>query len=163
MLAWERRPVEVANLFNPAFCLILLRGAINAYQNEQDAGMPYILSFLILPLVLHKPTRDALPGTTRTRMHVWLQNKPETQIGFVNRIKQLTPITKEAIIFGMQSDLVTFDERGDLVLVAKRFKSPPWATNSEPMLCYRKSQFLGRWLAQVGDTSTILTMWGIRP
>ena len=163
MLAWERRPIEVANLFNPAFCSILLRGAVNAYQGERDAGMPYILSFLILPLVLHKPTRDALPSTIRTRMHVWLQNKPETQIGFVNRIRQLTPITKEAIIFSMQSDLVTFDEGGNLVLVAKQFKLPSWVNNSEPELCYRKSQFIGRWLAQVGDTSTILTMWGIRP
>ncbi|MCB0213443.1 MAG: hypothetical protein KDJ52_29135 [Anaerolineae bacterium] len=163
MLTWERRPAEVANLFNPAFCSILLRGAVNTYQKEQDAGMPYVLSFLILPLVLHKTTRDALPNTIRTRMHVWLQNKPETQIGFVNRIKQLTPITKEAIIFGMQSDLFTFDEKGNLVLVSRRFKSPPWTDDSEPTFCYRKSQFLGRWLAQVGDTATILTMWGIRP
>jgi hypothetical protein len=163
LLAWERRPVEVANLFNPAFCSILLRGAVSAYQGERDAGMPYVLSFLVLPLVLHKPTRDALPSTTRTKMHVWLQNRPETQIGFVNRIRQLTPITKEAVVFSMQSDLVTFDDSGNLVLVAKRSKSLPWANNSEPMICYRKSQFLGRWLAQAGDTSTILTMWGIQP
>ena len=163
MLAWEKRPIEVANLFNPAFCSILLREAVRAYQNKHDAGMPYILAFLILPLVLHKPTRDALPSTTRTKMHVWLQNKPETRIGFANRIKQLTPITKEAIIFSMQSDLLTFNDGGKLVLVAKRFKSPTWANNSEPTLCYKKSQFLGRWLAQVGNTSTILTMWGMRP
>lgn len=96
-------------------------------------------------------------------MHVWLQNKPETQIGFVSRIRQLTPITREAIIFGMQSNLVAFDEEGNLVKTAKRFGSPSWANDSEPAHCYRKSRFAGRWLAQAGDTSTVLTMWGIRP
>lgn len=96
-------------------------------------------------------------------MHVWLQNKPETQIGFVNRIRQLTPITKEAIVFGMQSSLVTFDEEGNLVRTTKRFRAPSWANDSEPAICYTRSRFTGRWLAQAGDTSTIFTMWGIRP
>jgi hypothetical protein len=163
LLAWERRPVEVANLFNPAFCSILLRGAIYAFQNERDEGMPYALSFLVLPLVLHKPTRDALPRTTSTRMHVWLQNKPEIRIGLVDRIKQLTPITKEALIFSMRSNLIIVDGSGNLTLVNKRFKAIPWSNDTEPTICYGKSQFVGRWFAQAGDTSTILTMWGIRP
>jgi hypothetical protein len=95
-------------------------------------------------------------------MHVWLQNKPETRIGFINRSRQLTPITKEALIFSMQSNLITIDGNGDLTLVTKRFKSLPWPNDTEPTICYRKSQFVGRWFAQAGDVSTILTMWGIR-
>lgn len=163
MLAWERRPVEMANLFNPAFCSILLREAVRAYQEEQDAGLPYILAFPILPLVLHKPTREALPRTIRTRMHVWLQDRPEIHIGFADRVRQLTGITKESIIFGVQSDLFAFDDYGDFIVSTKRFRPPLWSPDSEPANCYKSSRFLGRWLANVGDTSTILTMWGIRP
>lgn len=163
MLAWDRRPIEVANLFNPAFCSILLRGSVNAYQNERATGLPYVLAFLLLPTVLHKTTRDSMPRTTRTKMHVWLQDKPETLIGFANRAQQFTPITKEAIVFSMKSNTVALDENGYLTSVPKRFGSLPWEENSEPAICYKKSQFWGRWFAQSGDASTILTMWGIRP
>lgn len=162
MLTWERRPVEVANLLNPAFCSLLLRGAIDTFQAENDEGMAYPLSFVLLPLVLHKPTRQTLPRTTRTRLHVWLQEKPEVRIGFIDRIRQLVPYTREALIFGMQSQFITIDENGNLIPVRKRVKNLPWPNDSESSICYKQAQFVGRWLAQAGSTSTIFTTLGIR-
>ncbi|MBX3060648.1 MAG: hypothetical protein KF770_29675 [Anaerolineae bacterium] len=162
-MSWDKRPVEVANLFNPAFCSILLREAVNSYQAEQAQGLPYVLAFLLLPTVLHQTTRDSLPGTKRTKMHVWLQNNPEILIGFASRAKQFAPITRETIIFSMKSNTIALDNSGYLVSTTRRFRSLSWEANSEPAICYRKSQFLGRWFAQSGETSTILTMWGVRP
>lgn len=163
MLSWNERPVEVANLFNPAFCSILLHEAVNSYQVEKANGLPYVLAFLLLPTILHQTTRDSLPRTIRTRMHVWLQSNPEILIGFATRAKQFAPITRESIIFSMKSNTIAIDNDGYLVPTTRRFRSPSWEANSEPATCYRKSQFLGRWFAQSGETSTILTMWGIRP
>ncbi|WP_414577239.1 three component ABC system middle component [Anabaena sp. CCY 9402-a] len=60
MQSWEQRPLEYANLLNPAFCSIILHNAIKGYQNEKKQGMPYPLLFLLLPLVLHNSTRNAL-------------------------------------------------------------------------------------------------------
>ena len=163
MLPWEKRPIEVSNLLNPAFCSVLLRGAIRAFQEEADEGMPYALSFLMLPIVLHKLTRQALPRTIRTRLHVWLQDRPEVRVDFAKRTRDLVPFTKEALIFGIGCDFFTIDESGRLVVVRRGSRRFPWASGTEPHVCYKKAEFVGRWFAQTGDPTTILTMWGIRP
>lgn len=163
MLPWENRPIEVANLLNPAFCSILLRDSVETFQIENMQGMSYPLSFFILPLVLHKPTREALPRTTRTKLHTWLQEKPEVRIGFVERARQLVPYSKEAIIFGLQTGIIEVNENGNLIPSSKRLKELSWVDEVEPSICRKKAQFLGRWLARAGNVPTILTMWGIRP
>lgn len=163
MLHWEKRPIEVANLLNPAFCSILLRDSVETFQIENRQGMSYPLSFLILPLVLHKPTREALPRTTRTKLHTWLQEKPEVRIGFAERARQLVPYSKEAIIFGLQTGIIEVNENGDLIPYSKRLKELSGGDEVEPSICRKKAQFLGRWLAKAGDLPTILIMWGICP
>lgn len=163
MLPWENRPIEVANLLNPAFCSILLRDSVETFQIENGQGMSYPLSFFILPLVLHKPTREALPRTTRTKLHTWLQEKPEVRIGFVERARQLVPYSKEAIIFGLQTGIIKVNENGNLTPSSKRLKKLSWVDEVEPSICRKKAQFLGRWLARAGNVPTILTIWGIRP
>ncbi|BDA67679.1 hypothetical protein CAL7716_018450 [Calothrix sp. PCC 7716] len=108
MRSWQERPVEYANLFNPAFCSILLQNAIKGYQKEKKQGIPYPLLFLVLPLVLHISTRNALPKTTVTKLHIWLQKQPEVRVGFAERASYLVPYTKEALAFRMQTGIINF-------------------------------------------------------
>jgi len=162
MLVWEKRPVEVANLLNPPFCSLLLLDTIASFYKEKGDGMPYLLSFLVLPLVLHKTTRDMLPGTTLTKMHAWLQRRSEVRVGFTQRARQLVPYTKESLIFAMQQGLTTTNENGELLPVKTKLKGLCWPNQSEPDVCRNKAQFIGRWLARAGDVSTIFAMWGIR-
>ncbi|MHC5731680.1 MAG: three component ABC system middle component, partial [Nostoc sp.] len=102
MQSWEQRPFEYANLLNPAFCSILLRNAIKSYHAQKKQGMPYPLLFL----VLHGSTRNALPKTTVTKLHIWLQRQPEARVGFGDRTSYLVPYTKEALAFGMQTGII---------------------------------------------------------
>jgi ABC-3C biological conflict system middle component len=62
MPPWNKRPAETANLLNPAFVGVLLRKAIDGYTAESEAGMPFELIFLVLPLSLHPPTAARLPS-----------------------------------------------------------------------------------------------------
>jgi hypothetical protein len=163
VIDWDQRPVEVANLLNPAFCAILLSDAASGYQTEDEGGMPYPLAFLVLPLVLHQRTRDALPKTVRTRMHVWLQDRPELRVGFAARVRSLVPYTKEALQFAMRSDVVRISASGTLIAGAATIGESSWSSDSEPRACRQRSQLLGRLLARAGDASTIYVMWGIRP
>jgi len=99
MKSWHARPTEVANLLNPAFCGYLLMEYVKQYEVETGTGVPFELMFLLLPVVLHKPTRECLPSSTRTHFPVWLQRHPEIRIDFANRVKDLIEITKESIFF----------------------------------------------------------------
>ena len=122
MVGWEQRPLELANLFNPAFCSILLHDSILAYQNENAQGMPYPVVFLILPIVLHKSTREKLPSKITTKMHVWVQNNPEVHIHFAEHTRYLIPYTKESLIFGMQANDILISDSGS-VIAKKRKKN----------------------------------------
>ncbi|BAZ13391.1 hypothetical protein NIES4071_52300 [Calothrix sp. NIES-4071] len=166
MRYWHERPVEYANLFNPAFCSILLQNAIKGYEKEKKQGMPYPLIFLVLPLVLHSSTREVLPRTTRTKLHIWLQKQPEVRVRFAERASNLVPYTKEALAFGMQNGIINFCEDGKFTWVKgtlKAISAVSWSSDTEPAICCKKAEFVGRWLAQAGEVSTIYIMWGICP
>lgn len=162
MVAWSQRPVEIANLLNPAFTGILLRHSIDGYMEEKGCGMPYPLAFFVIPIVLHENTRKALPRGISTPMHAWLQQNPEVRIGFAERVRELLPYTKEALMFTMQLRVLTADQEGLLVPGERRPKSPNWR-DSELDDFRLKPAFLGRWLARAGSAPTVFTMWGVRP
>jgi hypothetical protein len=163
VLPWEERPTEVASLINPAFCSILLCDSIMDFHEKTGRGMPYPLLFLVLPLVLHKPTREVLPRTTRTPMHVWLQKKPEVRVGFSERTRHLVPYTRESLIFGIRHGIIAVIRSGDLIPGNKRLGNVTWPRTAEPTMCRTKARLVGRWFAQAGDVSTTFTMWGICP
>ena len=163
MLPWGRRPQEVANLFNPAFTALLLHDSIGGFQTHDPKGLPYSFVFFVLPVVLHKQTREALPRTLRTKMHVWIQKFPELRIDFAERTRNLLPYTKEALAFGIQKKLIKVTEEGKLLACQKGSLSMAWPNEEEPAVCRIKANFFGRWLARAGDISTIFAMWGIRP
>jgi hypothetical protein len=162
MIPWEKRSIEIASLFNPAFCSLILRQAIKGYLSEQPSGMPFPLSFLVLPIVLHRYTRETLPRNITTKMHVWVNNQGEVRVQFPERCKRLTQFTREGIIYGMQGNLFSVNDLGFLISLDKKIKLP-WNTDTESNECARKAEFVGRWFAQAGEVSTIFHMWGVRP
>ena len=166
MQSWKERPVEYANLLNPAFCSILLHNAVKGYQLEKGRGMPYPLLFLVLPIVLHRSTREVLPKKIVTKLHIWLQERPEVRVGFGERSRDLVLYTKEAITFGMQTKILSIDKLGNLTIIKRNLKNistVSWSKDSETTICCKRAEFVGRWLAQAGEVSTIYTMWGICP
>src|ERR1039457_6981771 len=67
MRIWNDRPPEIAHLFNPAFCALLIREGVLGFVEVSPGGMPYPLVFLLLPIVLHKATRDRFRGRSPPR------------------------------------------------------------------------------------------------
>jgi len=163
MLPWDERPTEVANLLNPAFLAVLIRDAVKEYQKEGGDPMSYSLPFIILPIVLHRPTRERLPSTTRTAMHTWLEKTPEVRIGFTSRAQRLSSFVREAILFGLQRDIYQIDDSGDLADTNSRLGTLPGPKTADHKQCRKQAKFLGRWFAKLSDPETIYTMWGGRP
>ncbi len=159
------RPPEISNLFNDAFSARVLRASIKAYQEEVKYGMPFALTFLVLPIVLYKPLRRSLPRDVRTKMHIWLRENQPAKIQFPARTRSLVSITKESLMFGIHQSVINLGENADFTSTTKQFRKRS-ATNldtEEVKEIERRAQFLGKWFAKAGSVSSIYMMWSIRP
>lgn len=164
MIDWEARPIEVAHLLNPAFGAVLIREAVVAYATTARQPMPFALCFLILPLALHPPTRRALPSTTKSLMPEWLQSHPEIQGLAAERMRRLSPYSREAILFGLQNGLLEVDSEGAVKKSRKSIPDPFHGIEvSDPIECREAARFLGKWFGKVSNPALLFTLWGVRP
>ncbi len=165
MMSWAERPSEIANNFNPAFCGWLLREATEGYCSATPAGLPFPLIFLILPVVLHRPTRDTLPRSAVTALHPWLREHPEARVGLADRAQQMASVAREAILFLSAHGLITITDGGALVPAGNmaRGKAPLLAASAAVKACVGKARMVGTWFAEAGDAVTVYQMWGVCP
>lgn len=166
MQDWSNRVVEEANLFNPAFCAVLLAKSVEEFCKKSRQPFPFALAFLVLPVVLHRSTRSALPGTTITSLAAWIQEHREQLVNFSGRVQSLRAITREAILFGTQHQTLLIQESGDLGVGARKQSATEKRTplfTAEARECLERAGFLGRWFASAGTLATIYSAWGIAP
>lgn len=159
------RSQEEKNLFNPPFCSLLLTLAVDDYVRAAGRGMPYPLAYLTLPIVLHKPTRDALPSRTTKSLSSWLEENQEMKVSFVDRTIALGEFIRAAILFGCRHNALTFNSDGLLESRTKPRGIGPYRASAtdEVRDCLARAQFLGRWMASAGDIATVMALWGVRP
>ena len=81
MKRWDQRPFEIRNLFNPAFCGLVLFRAIHGYEEEDARGMPFSLSLLVLPLCLHKDSREAIASRPRSYLLKTVEKNQQIMVG----------------------------------------------------------------------------------
>jgi hypothetical protein len=155
------RPVEITNNLNPAFCGEIIRRCLYKYQTMTKKHLPVTLSYLILPIVLHKDTREAI-GNTRKEMHPWLQENPQVKVDFAKRVKGFEQITNETLIF-LTQDLSIQMYTGSIEILHFRPKPITIFSSEEVKDCMRKAERVGQWFARAGDPASIYIMWGIRP
>lgn len=162
MKRWDRRPVEIRNLFNPAFCGVVLLRALLAFQEEDARGMPFSLSLLILPMSLHKPSRELLRKGNRSYFLKLVASHPELQVGFARRTTDMLPFSLEALGFLMQLGQLRVAPGGLLLAEAGALKKSITGTD-ETISCQRVARYLGREFARVGDRTTLYLSMGVRP
>jgi hypothetical protein len=159
---WDQRPFEVRNLFNPAFCGVTLFRSLQAFEEENSEGMPFSLSMLILPLCLHKSTREVIAQSSRRRLLRTIEENPQILVGFANRTRTLIPFMFEALGLLMERDCFTVSDKGHLHTLEKRVRKSVTGTE-ESIACQKVAKIIGREFALVADRVTIYTSFGIRP
>jgi len=166
MRSWSERVIEEAHLLNPAFGAAVLAEAADNYSDKAQRGLPFAATFLVLPIVLHERTRQSLPKTTLTVLLPWVQEHREALVGFSDRVRQLQPVTRESLIFGLQTEILALGNEGQIKIGDRRksvtAKRTPFFTK-EANECIERSGFLGRWLAVSGPEANIFSAWGIAP
>jgi hypothetical protein len=166
MQPWAKRVIEEANLFNPAFCATLLAKATDEFIKKAQRPLPFALSFLLLPIVLHRGTRSALPRSTITSLLPWVQENRAQLVGFATRVQQLRSITREALLFGVQYQTLALSDEGEVMIGPRRLLATDRRSGlftDEARECVDRAGFVGRWFAVAGTTATIYAAWGVAP
>ena len=99
MKRWDQRPFEIRNLFNPAFCGVVLYRALCGYEEREPRGIPFSLSLLVLPLCLHKDSREVISSNPRSYLLRLTEKNQQLTVGFAERVTQMLPYTLEG--FGL--------------------------------------------------------------
>jgi len=158
MRQWSERSTEIAYLLNPAFCGRLLYTTISKYSQETKRPFPFALVYLVLPLLLHKRTREAI--NSRTKLLLWIQNHESLLISYAGRAKQLVPITNEAIEWLLQCNCIRLTASAELeISPTTPSLSKTKFANEEINDCLKKSEHIARWFVGAGKTETIFIAW----
>ena len=165
MRDWSERPRDVAYLLNPGFCSLLLWSAASGYKEHDPDGIPFVLSFLVLPVILHKSTRDVLPIKITSNFPEWIQKNEWVRIQFAERASVMTQFTREGMLFGSRYGQFIIDSSGRIDPSPRSIKLAKYLKESskEVRTCQKRAEFLGKWFATAGDPTTIMTLWGVRP
>ena len=165
MKPWAERTREEAHLLNPPFCCVAIAAACFGYSESCDEALPFALTFMVLPIVLHKHTRESLPRTIRTSVPAWLQEHAEARIGFHDRLMSLQPYTREAVRYGLTFDWITVEDAGVIRCVVRnaRIDRAIRSLDGDARDCISRARFLGKWFGTVASTETTMALWGIRP
>ena len=160
---WEERNTIVANLFNPAFCGEIIRVAALSFNKETSKKFPFALSFLVLPILLHKETRDRLPKSTKTYFFVWVEKNDDLFFDFSKRTKSMVKYTKEAISFLLLYKKIEFNEDGEIDTTNRKWKKIEKDEYEEYNDILKKAEMLGRWLGRTSDVKSLYSYFRITP
>ena len=162
MRRWTERPTEVAHLFNPAFCATVLAYSARGFTAEASAGLPWLFTFVVVPLILHKSTREVSPTIKTTKLHSWIERNPSIRIGFSDRARSVVPHVREAIIFGASTGLLVCDACGNVFAGPRLPKKETNTVSEEVRECFRRARTLGAVLASGGTEYTVFAMLGVQ-
>ena len=164
MKRWDQRPFEIRNLFNPAFCGLVLFRALQGYAEEDARGMPFSLSLLVLPLCLHKDSREIIAGSPRSYLLKITEKNQQVMVGFPSRVTHMLPYTFEGFGLLMERGCITIVDDGRIKTVPKTVRKTIDGTGTpETVACQKVARVIGREFARTADRVTVYTTFGIRP
>jgi hypothetical protein len=162
MKNWNQRPREIRTLFNPAFCGLILARGVEGFSETGNRPMPFSLALLILPLCLHKRTREQIKEASRAYFTTILQEHPEIRVDLARRARGLLPYTMEAFAYLMFCRAIVVDDSGCIAIIDNKIRKSITGTQ-DTKDCQTVARSLGRKLALINDRATIYTTLGIRP
>ncbi|MFG2858657.1 three component ABC system middle component [Streptomyces mirabilis] len=159
MPSWTQRPQASAAFLNPALVAAVAATAARDYEREAPGRlMPWPMAFVVAPLVLHRPTRQALPTSTRTHLTKWVADHPALVAGLAARSTSLAPSVREGLRFGLRHQMLTI-EQGSL-----RARIPSKSRiEGELADLIKAASLIGRWTAKSDNPSTVFALLGVRP
>ncbi|MGW3811550.1 three component ABC system middle component [Micromonospora sp. NPDC005113] len=156
MTAWPDRPQVPAAYLNPALVAAVLAAAAVDYRSERQRAMAWPVAFVVCPLVLHRPTRLALPRHAATHLAAWVSRNAVLHAGFAARARAMTPTVREGLRFGLRHGVLTI-EAGSLDGSVGRVR------DAELRKLLNSARLVGRLLAKADQPATAFAILGVEP
>lgn len=150
-----------AAMFNPALIAVIIAAAANQYEETCEFAMPWPLSFLVTPMVLHAPTREALPRTSRTSLAKWVSDNAVLSAGFPARASYMGPTVREGVRFGLREQMFALVP-GNALLCRTLPKTTARAPGDLAPIV-RGAGMLGRVFGRTGDAATVFAALRVQP
>ena len=123
-----------------------------------------VTAFLVLPLTLHRPTREALPRRANATFAGWVAAHAALLAELPERTRRLQPVSREALLFAFRHELLAVGG-GGLVPGANpvRLRTRLGVSTDEVNATRSAAGLLGRWFAGQGPQTSILQSMGVSP
>lgn len=160
---WSNRNPIVANLLNPAFCGEVIRRTAKSFNEHTDKHFPFALAFLVLPILLHMETRQRMPRTTASYLFTWVEENDDLFFNFAKRARDMTPYTKESLMFLLQNKLIVLDEAGGISVPPRKEKKLKNEDTAEFDVIMSKAKMLGKWFSFNSNVNSVYSFFRITP
>lgn len=160
------QPREVARLLNPCFCAAMLQRTVEGFKSEEPRKpMPLLLVYLVLPLILHEPTRESMPTSKATKFSTWVMQHPQVRSGLPERITALLPFTTSALGVLVRTGVLTLGKAGELARSPVRVVGVTTYPKASASVgeCWSKALLLGKMMTSTPRPATIWISLGVRP
>lgn len=135
---------------------------MQGYEEGDSRGMHFSLSLLVLPLCLHKDSREVFAANSRSYLLKITEKNPQVQVGFADRATAMLPYALEGFGLLMERGCISVADDGRLHTVPDKVRKSVTGTD-ETKSCQRVARFVGKEFARIADRVTVYTSLGVRP
>ena len=156
---------EEFNLFNPAYCGVLIYEAIRQYQSIDPGGMHCLLPYLVIPMSTSSEICHLLPSSTRSPLAGWAVDNEGSLISLAEMAASFMPIVDQAIYFLFEKKAISISEGGCFAIQDGAIAANPILikSNKNSLLNYKSAGFIGRWFAATSSVENIFAHLGVKP
>lgn len=155
-------PSVVEDLLNPALLALLLRQTASGYAQDRggDPAMVWPLAFVAAPMILHGPTRQALPRRPTSHLTNWAQANELLVAGLAPRARSLSEPVRAGLRLGLRLSLLEVTDSGG---IAAGPAAPRGKPEGSLLQLHRSARLVGRWFARTAEPSTVFAVLRARP
>ncbi|APX06736.1 hypothetical protein BWP24_11375 [Vibrio campbellii] len=153
---------EITELLNPAFCALIYASIVEGYNSKSKSKIPMYMPYVLMPIVLHKESRGVIPGSARSKFHIWLQSEPQLVVGLTDRINGVERYVSRCSMLLKANGFISFDDEFRIRL-EKPSKIRGIIKKSDCVLEYTETaKRLGSICGSFNSDSTILALLGVK-
>lgn len=150
-------------LYNPAFTGLLAARSVQGHQAEFSAPCPVVVATLAAVMALQPAILTALPRSTASGLHRWVQENPSVRTSMALNATALAEVVRPGLLVALQSGLLACNAQGRLHVPQGALKQAITGGSDAVVAAQKAARLLGRWLPSTGSVGTVMTLLGVRP
>lgn len=165
MVLSEKFSQEEINLYNPAFCAVLLFESMREYQSKSDKGMHCSLPYLVIPMCVNPQISSYLPNSITTPIAGWVANNEGVLVEFAASVTAFIMIVDSAINFLIEIKAIDLNEEGLFLVIDDKVakKATLISKSNDFNNAYKAAGMLGRWFSSASSIESVFAQLGVRP